>query len=87
MYAMQPEKNTVTKGQVVYSFTNFNNHMKQYYPDTFDTQKFGWFINDIRAMKIHEFERNKEDLLIKLESLNKCDPHTHIFDIKSCFNL
>jgi hypothetical protein len=84
---MQPEKNSVTKSQVVYNFVHFNKHMQQYYPHAFDTRKFGWFIDDIRAMKTHEFETHKEELLNKLLFLNSCvDPNTYIFDMKKCFN-
>jgi hypothetical protein len=80
--AMESEKNNITKSQVVYSFTNFNNHMKQYYPHAFDTKEFGWFIVGIRSMNTNEFESKREELLKKLESLNRCDPNTNIFDTK-----
>ena len=83
---MQPEKHTVTQSQVVYSLINFNNHMKQYYPHAFDTKKFGWFIYDVRTMKMHEFENNKEELLKKLVFVNSCiDPNTKIFDMEKLF--
>jgi len=83
MYAMQPEKNSITKSQIADSFAAFNCHMKRYYPYVFDTKKFGSFVLSIREMNKDEFESNKEDLIKKLESVQKgFDPNTNIFDIQ-----